>query len=197
MFLFGDCKADSSRRDSSFGFEVVDQSGDAIEITNLVFSGNGGKWPVGDVGDHGSKSVDCISSAVPDSADISWKDAQGATHNQHVQITPLPADLEYAPPGSNNAEIYFVIGHDGTAQIAFHDPRLAEMAARTAALVARAKALRAATQPTMSNDPTVLQAIISYQRQQIESLKAQVAELTKELAATGNGQPTPNTQAGP
>jgi hypothetical protein len=113
ILLFAGCER-------HFSFDVVNQSGGPVENVDLDFSGDGGNWPVGSV--NGSKSVGLIHSAVPDSVDISWFD--GVVRKQHIQITPLPDDIEDSPPGSNDPNLYFIIGPNGTAHVAYHNPRL-------------------------------------------------------------------------
>jgi hypothetical protein len=80
---------------------------------------------MGYIGMNGFATIGVEAGPIPDAADISWTDAKGIAHLQHVSVAPLPAPTRTSFYASARI-IAFVINADNSVTVVYHDPRFKE-----------------------------------------------------------------------
>ena len=112
------------RKTEYYSFDIRSVTGSSG--VTVKFS-DGSAWPVGAAGI--GKTVNDIPGPMPDTAEITWTDNNGAGHKQTVQITPLPPPTTTSTVGAGAYAvrmIYFVIQADNTVKVMYHDPHFTQ-----------------------------------------------------------------------
>jgi hypothetical protein len=106
-------------RHEIYGFGLEFPPGVDRAVSVRFSDGNG--WPPVDNGG----TIEMIPGPVPDWAEISWTDAAGHQHKQHIQLAPLPPPTATSYNGSERM-VYFVIQKDNTVKFVNHEPEFTQ-----------------------------------------------------------------------
>jgi hypothetical protein len=124
LILLGSSAVGCSSADVNYDLGVYNPTPDNISSITVELD-NGNTWPFANLGSNSLATVNSQPGPIPDAADVSWTDAAGKAHHQHVQITPLPAPTKTSFSGPNR-DFYLVFDAVGSVKVVYHDPRFKE-----------------------------------------------------------------------